>query len=65
MLETSYTPQPACTKPGDSVTFRGNLECLVVVSACPQDMVNINGFHLSPLRLDLDAAACPNEWMRM
>jgi len=50
-------PQPASTKAGDSVTFRANLECLVVVSACPQDLVNINRFRPSPLRLDLNAAA--------
>jgi uncharacterized protein len=34
---------PATTKPGDSITFRAELDCVVVVSACPQDLTVING----------------------
>ncbi len=34
--------QPALSRPGDSVTFRAELDCYVVLSACPQDIVPIN-----------------------
>jgi uncharacterized protein YcgI (DUF1989 family) len=34
--------EPAPTKPGDFVTLRAEMDCLVVVSACPQDLVPIN-----------------------
>lgn len=34
---------PATTAPGDSITFRAELDCVVVVSACPQDLTVING----------------------
>ncbi|HET6741314.1 MAG TPA: urea carboxylase-associated family protein [Kribbella sp.] len=34
---------PATTAPGDSITFRAELDCAVVVSACPQDLTVING----------------------
>ena len=34
--------EPAPTKPGDSVTLQAVMDCLVVVSACPQDIVPIN-----------------------
>jgi uncharacterized protein YcgI (DUF1989 family) len=34
--------EPAPTRPGDSVTLRAEIDCLVVVSACPQDIVPIN-----------------------
>jgi uncharacterized protein len=29
-------------KPGDSVTFRAEMDCIVAMSACPQDMLPIN-----------------------
>ncbi len=31
------------TKPGDYVVFRAELDCIVAFSACPQDMLPING----------------------
>jgi uncharacterized protein len=34
--------EPAPTRPGDFVTLRARLDCIVVVSACPQDIVPIN-----------------------
>ena len=34
--------QPALTKPGDSVILRAEIDCYVVLSACPQDIVAIN-----------------------
>jgi uncharacterized protein len=44
--------EPAQTKPGDSATLRTELPCIVVVSACPQDLVGINAG--SPTAIDLE-----------
>jgi uncharacterized protein YcgI (DUF1989 family) len=30
------------SKPGDQVTFRAHLDCIMVMSACPQDVIRIN-----------------------
>ena len=35
--------QPPVSKAGDHVLLRAEMDCLVVMSACPQDMVPING----------------------
>jgi hypothetical protein len=34
--------EPALSKPGDAVTFRAELDCVCVMSACPQDILAIN-----------------------
>jgi uncharacterized protein len=34
---------PPTTRPGDSVTLRAELDCIVAMSACPQDILPING----------------------
>ncbi|WP_432936607.1 DUF1989 domain-containing protein [Kribbella sp. CA-253562] len=44
---------PAATTAGDSVTFRAELDCVVVLSACPQDLTVINGTHPTDLALDV------------
>ncbi len=33
---------PTVSKPGDYVEFRAEMDCIVVMSACPQDIVAIN-----------------------
>ncbi|OLF15918.1 DUF1989 domain-containing protein [Actinophytocola xanthii] len=38
--------------PGAAVAFRAELDCLVVVSACPQDVVGINSGGTKPLVLE-------------
>ena len=38
--ETSW--EPPVSKPGDFVVFRAEMDCIVVMSACPQDMVPVN-----------------------
>jgi uncharacterized protein YcgI (DUF1989 family) len=43
---------PTATAPGDHVVFRALLDCVVVVSACPQDMTGINR-RPGPLLLDV------------
>lgn len=45
---------PAPTAPGDSVAFRAERDCLVVVSACPQDLVGINGGRPKPLAIEIE-----------
>jgi uncharacterized protein len=43
----------ALTEAGDHVTFRTELDCLVVVSSCPQDIVAINDNEPTPIALEL------------
>ena len=40
--------QPPVSKPGDYVTLRAEMDCIVAFSACPQDMVPINGVDCIP-----------------
>ena len=44
---------PAATNPGDSITFTAELDCVVVLSACPQDLTVINGAGPTELAIDL------------
>ena len=45
--------EPAPTKPGDSVTLQAVMDCLIVVSACPQDIVPINNKDPSAVAIEL------------
>lgn len=36
---------PAVSRPGDYVVLRAEMDCIVAMSACPQDMIPINGFN--------------------
>jgi uncharacterized protein YcgI (DUF1989 family) len=36
------------SKPGDYVIFRAELDCVVALSACPQDILPINGRNGQP-----------------
>jgi uncharacterized protein YcgI (DUF1989 family) len=45
--------EPALTKAGDSVTIRAVLDCYVVLSACPQDIIVINNQQPGPLELEV------------
>lgn len=42
----SFEP-PAC-RPGDYVTIRAEMDCVIAFSACPQDVVPINGLACTP-----------------
>ena len=44
----SVTFEPPVSKPGDHVTLRAEMDCVVVFSACPQDIVPINGVDCVP-----------------
>ena len=39
----SLNTGPAVTKPGDYITLRADMDCYVAFSACPQDIVKIQG----------------------
>jgi uncharacterized protein len=45
--------EPAPTEPGDSITLRAETDCIVVVSACPQDIVPINDCNPTPIAIEL------------
>ena len=41
------------SRPGDAVTLEAELDCVVVMSACPQDILPVNGRNLTPTSVDL------------
>jgi len=45
--------EPAPTRPGDSVTLLAEMDCVVVVSACPQDLVPINNGDPTAIAIEL------------
>jgi uncharacterized protein YcgI (DUF1989 family) len=47
----------ATTSAGDSITFRAETDCLLVVSACPQDIVGINSAELTDLEIEVSTSA--------
>lgn len=49
--------ETATSRPGDSITFEAAMDCVVVVSACPQDIVGINDGAPTPLRLLIENGA--------
>jgi uncharacterized protein YcgI (DUF1989 family) len=42
MPDGALTLEPSVSRPGDAVTLRAVLDCIVVASACPQDVVEIS-----------------------
>ena len=44
----SVSFEPPVSRPGDHLTLRAEMDCIVVFSACPQDMVPINGVDCVP-----------------
>ena len=38
-------------RPGDTVEFEACVDCVVVMSACPQDLVPVNGVACKPKSL--------------
>ncbi|HET8823434.1 MAG TPA: urea carboxylase-associated family protein [Thermoleophilaceae bacterium] len=45
--------EPAPTRPGDSITLRAEMDAVVVVSACPQDIVPINDRNPTAVAIEL------------
>ena len=50
---------PAESLPGQSITLEALLDCVVVVSACPQDLIPINGGEPTALGLEVSRARSP------
>ncbi|MGH2581193.1 MAG: DUF1989 domain-containing protein, partial [Actinomycetota bacterium] len=48
----SFVWAPAPTRPGDHVVFRAELDCVVIASACPQDLNEIN--HRNPTSVGIE-----------
>jgi uncharacterized protein len=42
---------PASSRPGDYIAFRAAMDCLVVLSSCPMDIVGISSGGITPLVL--------------
>lgn len=57
--DSSFQWLPPVAKPNDHVTFRAERGCIVVMSACPQDMLPVNGEAAmpGPLRFSVTAGA--------
>ncbi|MET9669348.1 urea carboxylase-associated family protein [Streptomyces sp. NPDC006475] len=50
----NLTWTPASTRPGDFVVFEAAVDCVVVLSACPQDLVPVNHGGPTPLVVTLN-----------
>jgi uncharacterized protein len=50
----AMTTRPASSKPGDHLVFAALLDCHVVLSSCPMDIVPISSGGITPLAIDLD-----------
>lgn len=48
---------PPVSRPGDYVVLRAELDCIAVMSACPQDMVPINGAAMAPTEVHFQVLA--------
>jgi uncharacterized protein YcgI (DUF1989 family) len=46
---------PASSRPGDYLAFRAGMDCLVVLSSCPMDIVPISTGGITPLELQVYA----------
>jgi uncharacterized protein YcgI (DUF1989 family) len=47
---------PATSRPGDALTLAAEMDCVVVVSACPMDLNAINGARPTQLAVEIDHA---------
>ncbi|KAF1021153.1 MAG: hypothetical protein GAK30_02047 [Paracidovorax wautersii] len=46
---------PTVSRPGDTVEFQAEMDCVVVMSACPQDVVAINSRDPQPVHFEVMA----------
>jgi uncharacterized protein YcgI (DUF1989 family) len=49
----TLTSHPASTAPGDYIAFQAQMDCLVVLSSCPMDIVPISTGGITPLELQV------------
>ncbi len=50
----AMTMRPASSRPGDHLVFRALMDCYVVLSSCPMDLVAISTGGVTPLAIDVD-----------
>ena len=48
---------PTVSAPGDRVVLRAEMACIVALSACPQDMIPINGADMRPVEVAFSVSA--------
>lgn len=48
---------PPVAQPGDRLALRAEMDCIAVMSACPQDMIPINGAEMIPKDLHFEIRA--------
>lgn len=48
----SFTWEPPVSKPGDYVWLEAQLDCIAIMSACPQDITPVNGQNTHPTNLE-------------
>jgi uncharacterized protein YcgI (DUF1989 family) len=53
----SFKILPPVSRPGDTVTFRAEMDCLIGLSACPVDMLPLNGPDCKPQDIEYRVAA--------
>lgn len=51
--DMSIAWEPARSRAGDSVTLRAQIDCIVAVSSCPQDIVDINAGEPTAILLEV------------
>jgi uncharacterized protein len=61
-LDATIGFEPASTKAGDSATLRAELDVVVAVSACPQDMIPINSGNPTEILLEVSRAYAVSGW---
>ena len=49
----ALTSHTASSGPGDYITFEAHMDCLVVLSSCPMDIVPISAGGITPLELEV------------
>lgn len=52
----TFSVKAPASKPGDNVVLRAEIDCIVVISACPQDLNDTCGGHPSDLRVEIGDA---------
>jgi len=45
---------PPVSSPGDYVEFKAEMDCICVMSACPQDLIPVNGIDNKPVELHFE-----------
>ena len=52
-VDGTLTSHTASSRPGDYIAFRAHMDCLVILSSCPMDIVPISAGGITPLELQV------------